>query len=242
MVEKGGRMHLVMRRFHSGERVPMLLDEKGVPLCWPTLFATVRLRNAGLAFNSIKNKLKALLRWEQFHGRDLETEFRDRRLLSVAGVASIRDFAAKKLGRVLGRVNATRGSSDRAGRFPEASLAPVANRARVSKQVHYNRLTTIADYVEFLAQTVTAHRCDRDLAAAIDRMAKTLRQHRPHGMGSDHNDDPHRMSPPSALMDAFVQVGWEGHPETRSGAVVSSGAMTGSLGCSSRRGSGSASC
>ena len=72
-------MHLMMRRFHSGDRVPMLLDEKGVPLCWPTLFTTVRLRNAGLAFNSIKNKLselKARLRWEQFHGRDLEMEFR----------------------------------------------------------------------------------------------------------------------------------------------------------------------
>ena len=223
MVEKGDRMHLVMRRFHSGERVPMLLDEKGMPLCWPTLFAMVLLRNAGLAFNSIKNKLnelKALLRWEQFHGRDLETEFRDRRLLSVADVASIRDFAAKKLG----RVNATRGSSDRAGRFPEASLAPVSNRARVSKQVHYNRLTTIANYVEFLAQVVTAHRGDRDLAAAVDRMAKTLRQHRPRGMGSGDNDDPHRMSPPFALVDAFIQV--RDTRKTRSGAAVSSGAMS----------------
>ena len=81
--------------------------------------------------------------------------------------------------------------------------------------MHYNRLTTIADYVEFLAQTVTAHRADRELAAAISRMASRLRRHRPRGAdsGSGHSDDPDRQCPPSVLVHEFVEVASESHPE-----------------------------
>ena len=205
-------MRLVLRKYHSGERAVFLLDEQGLPLWWPTLYATVRLRNAGLAVNSIKNQLndlRSLMRWEQLHGRDLESEFREGMLLSVADVVSIRDFAAKRLE----RGKAVRSSSDRVLRFLEAELAPGTNPARVSKAVHYNRLTTIAAYVEFVAQTVTARRGDRELAAAVDRMARRLREHRPRGMGSNQNDDPHRMSPPAAVVDEFIDVGSAGHPE-----------------------------
>ena len=205
-------MRLVMRQFHSGERAVFLLDEQGIPLYWPTLYTTVRVRNAGLAVNSIKNQLnelRSLLRWEQLQGRDLESEFREGRLLSVADVVSIRDFAAKRLD----RGKATRRSNDRVLRFLEAGLAPGTNPAGVSKEVHHNRLTTIANYVHFLAQTVTARRGDRELAAAVDRMATRLRQHRPRGMGSNQNDDPHRLSPPAALVNDFIAVGSEGHPE-----------------------------
>ena len=205
-------MRLVIRQYHSGERAVFLLDEQGVPLWWPTLYATVRLRNAGLAVNSIKNQLnelRSLLRWEQHHRRNLETEFRDGNLLSVADIASIYNFAAKRIGRATEK----RSSRNTVARFLEASLAPGTNPARVSKFVHYNRLTTIANYVEFVAQTVTAQRGDRELAAAVDRMARSLRQHRPRGMGSNDNDDPHRMSPPAAVMDDFIDVGSEAHPE-----------------------------
>ena len=39
-------MRVVVRRLSDGERAPMLLDEQGLPIAWPTLFATVRMRNA----------------------------------------------------------------------------------------------------------------------------------------------------------------------------------------------------
>lgn len=51
----------------DGERVPMLHDESGLPLFYPTLYATSQLRNAGVAVNTIRNKLAdliVLLRWE----------------------------------------------------------------------------------------------------------------------------------------------------------------------------------
>ncbi len=213
-------MHVVVRQFESGERAPMMLDERGIPLSWPTLFATVRLRNAGLAANTIKNKLnelKVLLRWQRAHGRDLETEFQAGQFLSLADVVSIRDFAAKKVG----HVKSTRASSTRIAQFPEAGLAPVKGRATVSKSVHYNRLTTIADYLQFLGQTVTAHRCDRDIAAAVDRMAKNLRQHRPRGMASNRDEDPDGLSPQTGVVEAFIRVGSAGHPDNpfRGGSI-----------------------
>ena len=74
----------------------MLHDEQGMPLFYPTLFATSQLRNAGAAVNTIRNKLAdllVLLRWEQANGRDLITEFRSGRFLTVADIVSLRDFA-----------------------------------------------------------------------------------------------------------------------------------------------------
>ena len=205
-------MHVVVRKFEGGERAPMLLDEQGVPLSWPTLFATVRLRNAGLAANTIRNKLhelKVLLRWQTFHDRDLEAEFRAGQFLNLADVVSIRDFATKKID----RIRSTRASGAWVDQFSEASLAPVQGDATVSKSVHYNRMTTIADYLQFLGQTVTAHRCDRNIAAAVDRMAKRLRQHRPRGMASNRDEDPDRLSPPTDLVERFIRVGSAGHPD-----------------------------
>lgn len=52
----------------EGERVPMLHDEQGVPLFYPTRFATSQLRNSGAAVNTCRNKLAdlvVLMRWEQ---------------------------------------------------------------------------------------------------------------------------------------------------------------------------------
>lgn len=80
----------------GGERVPMLHDERGLPLFYPTLFATSQLRNAGAAVNTIRNKLAdivVLLRWEQQQGRDLTSEFAHGDFLSIADVVSLRDFA-----------------------------------------------------------------------------------------------------------------------------------------------------
>ena len=81
--------------FSQGERVPMLHDARGLPLFFPTLFVTSQLRNSGAAVNTIRNKLAdivVLLRWEQQHGRDPAAEFAGAHFLSLANVASLRNF------------------------------------------------------------------------------------------------------------------------------------------------------
>ena len=204
-------MRVVVRRLSDGERAPMLLDEQGLPIAWPTLFATVRIRNAGLAFNTIKNKLNeltVLLRWQNFHDRDLVAEFKSGKVLSISDIVSMRDFSAKKVS----RGDSSRDSSTMVARFPEASLAPRPSADRVRSQVLYNRMSTIADYLEFLGQTIAQNRSDRDLAAAFDRMARNLRQHRPRGR-SRHRDILEPLSSEPGLIEDFVKVGSVGHPE-----------------------------
>ena len=195
----------------------MLLDERGVPMHYPTLFVTVRLRKTGLAANSIKNRLydlRVLLRWEETFGRDLAAEFRNGRFLSLPDVILIRDFAGRK---VRGTQSA-QSAVERTAQFPEAHLAPSARADVVSKQVHYQRMTSIADYVEFLGQLATLQRDDADIDAAIDRMAKLLRQHRPRAVSLKRDEDP---LVPTTVIESFVRVGSEHHESNpfRNGAV-----------------------
>ena len=85
-----------MRVMNQGERVPLLLDDQGLPLFYPTLFATAQLRNAGAAVNTIRNALthiQVLLRWEMQEGRNLVDEFTGGTFLSLPDIVSLRDFA-----------------------------------------------------------------------------------------------------------------------------------------------------
>ena len=200
----------------GGERVPMLHDEQGLPLFYPTLFATTQLRNAGAAVNTMRNKLAdivVLLRWEREHGRDLVSEFTEGHFLSVADVVSLRDFAKLDMRgqwRGASEVSACRGDVTY---LLEARVASSHVQAAVGGQQHYNRISTLADYLEFVATVVTQHRNSPQNAQNIERMTKTLRKHRPRGLASGHNDDLDLRSPPSTLVDRFMSVGAENSSE-----------------------------
>ncbi|MDR2215742.1 MAG: site-specific integrase [Nevskiaceae bacterium] len=193
----------------------MLHDDRGLPLFYPTLFATTQLRNAGVAFNTIRNKLAdivVLLRWEQQQGRDLTAEFMHGEWLSLADIVSLRDFAKLNM-RALGTDERVTGTTDnRAVDFLEARVALRPALTSVAPQQHYNRLTTIADYLEFVATVLTQHRGSAHVVAEITRMAKTIRKHRPRGLAS-RKDDLDRLSPPSELVDRFMAIGAESHPQ-----------------------------
>ncbi len=200
----------------GGERVPMLHDEQGLPLFYPTLFATVQLRNAGAAVNTIRNKLAdivVLLRWQQRHGRDLISEFAQGNFLSVADVVSLRDFAKLDM-RDQSPVSEKADSRNGEGAyFLESRVAPSRAEAAVGGQQHYNRISTLADYLEFVATVVTQHRNSPQIAQDIERMARTIRKHRPRGLASARNEDLDMRSPPSELINRFMSVGAEKSPE-----------------------------
>lgn len=198
----------------EGERVPMLLDEQGLPLFYPTLFATSQLRNAGAAVNTIRNKLAdlvVLMRWEQVHGRDLISEFRGRRFLTVADVVSLRDFARLDM-RHFHRMDGAKQGSSGVVDFLEASIASSPAQAAIGGQQHFNRLSTLADYLEFTASVVTQHQNSPQTAQEIARMAKTIRKHRPRGLVKQQDEDRDLRSPPSELVERFMAIGAEGDP------------------------------
>lgn len=200
----------------GGERVPFLLDEQGVPYFYPTLFVTTQLRNAGAAVNTIRNKLAdimVLLRWEAQNGRDLITEFAQGDFLSLADVVSLRDFAKLDMRGQLSVSNKVSTSKGEIVYFLESKVASSHAQAAVSGQQHYNRISTIADYLEFVARVLTQHRNSPQFAQDIEAMARIIRKHRPKGLSSERDDDLDLRSPPSELIDRFMFVGAEDSPQ-----------------------------
>ncbi|WP_258391671.1 site-specific integrase [Stenotrophomonas maltophilia] len=198
----------------EGERVPMLHDEQGMPLFYPTLFATSQLRNAGAAVNTIRNKLAdllVLLRWEQANGRDLITEFRSGRFLTVADIVSLRDFAKLDM-RELRSAGDVEKERSVVVDFLEARVSSSRALATIGGQQHFNRISTFADYLEFTASVVTQHQNSSRTAQEIARMARTIRKHRPRGLAKQRADDSDLRSPPSELVERFMVIGAEGNP------------------------------
>lgn len=193
----------------------MLHDEQGVPLFYPTLFATSQLRNAGAAVNTIRNKLAdlvVLMRWEQAKKRDLITEFRSGRFLTVADVDSLRDFAKLDMRDWQPDNKKASPQSDGIIDFTEAQVASKKPQSTIGGQQHFNRLSTFADYLEFTASVVTQHQNSPKVAQEIARMAKTIRKHRPKGLAKQIDEDQELRSPPTELVDRFMAVGAEGDP------------------------------
>lgn len=129
----------------GGERVPMLHDEQGLPLFYPTLFATSQLRNAGAAINTIRNKLAdivVLLRWEKQQRRDLNSEFAQGDFLSIADVVSLRDFAKLDMRDHAATSSDTALFKGRGVDFLESRVAASHAQAGVGGQQYYNRLSS----------------------------------------------------------------------------------------------------
>lgn len=196
----------------DGERVPMLQDESGLPLFYPTLYATSQLRNAGVAVNTIRNKLAdliVLLRWEVANCRNLISEFQGGRFLTIADVVSLRDFAKLDMRNWKSDGHCTEKPSIRVLGFLEARVAPSRARAAIGSQQHFNRLSTIADYLEFTASVVTQHKGSHQMGQEIARMGTAIRKHRPRGLTKNFEEDPERRSPPADLVNHFMAVGSE---------------------------------
>ena len=88
-----------------------------------------------------------------------------------------------------------------------AQLATRAPLKTIGGQQHYNRLSTIADYLQFVASVATQHKHSSTDASSIDRMAKTIRKHRPRGLASRLDDEQGDRSPPTELVERFMAVG-----------------------------------
>jgi integrase len=199
----------------DGERVPMLHDDVGLPLFYPNLFATSQLRNAGAAVNTIRNQLSdlvVLMRWEQKHRRDLIEEFRSGRFLTVADVDSLRDFAKLDMRHWQSDGKASAGDVGEVVDFIEAKVAMKRALPAIGCQQHFNRLSTIADYLEFVASVVTQHQNSAKNSQEIARMAKTIRKHRPKGLAAQIDEDLERSSPPTDVVERFMAVATEGDP------------------------------
>ncbi|MFP8966469.1 site-specific integrase [Pokkaliibacter sp. CJK22405] len=155
-------IHLMRFRGENGERFSVLNDKDGMPLFYPTLFATWTLRGSSLAANSITNTLNALkllLVWEFERELDLESNFRNGKFLNYNQIRDLCDFLQKSIARKK--------------YFKTFSINRSSKKVDVS--VHYFRITTAAKYLQFLAYRVSHSAVERD----IEKMVVSIKAHRP---------------------------------------------------------------
>ena len=168
--------------FSDGERYPLLMGGHGLPLWYPTLFATTQVRNASKAPNTmvaVLSAIRVLMAWTQLHEVDVEARFSKRLFLNEQEVESLCRFAQTKSSEQENQKQ----DVVRISRLQEASrkLVRIAEK-RVSTTTQYIRISYITDYLEWLAVRLVerdAKQVDGSTFAMIERMAKSLRKRRP---------------------------------------------------------------
>lgn len=163
----------------SGERYCLLVDGTSkLPLYYPNLFVTTQIRNNSLSVAAMETTLSAvnlLLAFCDEHEIDLETRFLQRKFLTIREIDGIRDHCQKRLAEARLTLQ-----SGRVLRFPRKNH----NRKQsVALSTEYVRLTYIAKYSKWLAETLLSDSADRDAARNIEAMQKQLISRRPKRKG-----------------------------------------------------------
>lgn len=165
----------------EGERLPILLDQSGVPLWYPALFITTQVRNASKKPNTIFSMLsciKSLLTWAERNGLSLEQRFGRREFLVESEIESLASYCKKQL------------SVSEAAR-PEVLSVRTNERARAriakadncnGSETQYKKITYAAKYIEWLAKRIVerdVRTIDNETLGQIKEMVKALKTRRP---------------------------------------------------------------
>ena len=166
---------IVKCRWESGKRYRMLVDaETGMPTWWPTLFVTTQLRNRGHSVSTMDAALgtiQILLSFLEERGIDLEERILTGQFLEAGEVDDRCDRAQKR------RRGRRGGGKSR-------------RRDVVSPGHHYNRLSGIATYLDWLAIEILGNRGGIEEAKSIERMVRMVRARTPSWHRKKHEEDP----------------------------------------------------
>jgi len=200
----------------TGERLPMLIIDNAIPDFWATLY--VRNLLSSRAQNTIEhalNVLRHLRAWEDYHERDLSQEFRMGRFLTEGDLQSLSDHCAYKIeafekwaAREKHRGNSTRTVSV-ANLLAIKAPAPLKT---VQFDTQYNRLTTVASYLKFVAETVCRVRAGkRESKTQIECMYNGLLSKRPKSNASKSRGKYAHI--PAASFHRFMEIAHPDHAD-----------------------------
>lgn len=169
--------------FSNGERYCLLINTaSGLPLHYPNLFITTQVRNRSLsvaAMESALTSINVLLTFCDDLGIDLEVRFRQREFLAGEELDAIRDYCQTRFAHASNESSA-----------PLLSDHPQNRRARtVGLATEYVRLTHIAQYLQWLAETLLTKGMDRSTALQIKHMHTGCVARRPRRKGRNQVSD-----------------------------------------------------
>jgi integrase len=206
--------HVETLVFNNGERYPVLMGDDEMPHCFITLWVTSKLRSVGKAEQTISNKLnhvKWFLKWQDKEHRDLYTEFRQGQFLSITDIENIKSFLSIDIQHLKSETKRTSKS-----RGKVVSLAGTPKLIDVTPSVgrnhHYNRMTSVIEYLTFLAKLAVSRSANRQLNSKIDKMEKHFKAARPKGKGKNVLDNTNSKTLPEGLVGEFMAVAQYDNP------------------------------
>lgn len=166
--------------FSDGERYPLLIDSRGMPFWYPTLFTTTQVRNASKAPNTmvaVLSAIRVLMAWTHASGVDLESRFANRQFLNEQELESLYRHAQSK-----SSVKDEQMQNIAPGMQESVRGRMRLTEPRVSGTTQYIRITYIASYLDWLAIRLVereAKQVDGTAFDQIKRMVKSLIKRRP---------------------------------------------------------------
>jgi integrase len=169
--------HIIMR---DGERFKIIVNaDTGVPLYYPTLYATSQIRNRSqsvLSIQSIITAIKCLMGWMEHHSIEIEKRFRQGELLNLREIESLRDFFKLPIKtEMLKKSHPITLKRTKEG----ARMAVTRKGAGVNPNTEYIRITYAANYLRWLAEILNRNRHDKAYKLDILSMEKRIKAHRP---------------------------------------------------------------
>lgn len=198
--------------FENGERYPILMGDDDMPHFYVTLWVTDQLR-VKKAVNTILNCLGAInwfLQWEKMEARDLYSEFKSGKFLDEKDINNIKSHLAIDVAHLKG-ISKKKNTRNKIININDApQLIKVT--PSVGRNHHYNRMTSVARYLEFLANAAVNHQNNAQFTKAIAQMVKTFNAARPKGKGKNVLDKHDSKKIPDGLINEFMDVANYSHP------------------------------
>lgn len=200
--------------FDNGERYPILMGDDDMPHFYITLWVTTKLRSIGKAESTISNKLehvKWFLGWEKKEQRALYHEFQQGKFLDINDIQNIKSYLAIDIQYLKGKVKKTsKGRNKIVSLMDSPKLIDVT--PSVGRNHHYNRMTSVIEYLTFLAKLSVKQYPSPQLNQKIEKMEKEFKAARPKGKGRNVLDDKDSKTLPEGLIKEFIEIAHYEHP------------------------------
>lgn len=194
--------------FDNGERYPILMGEDDMPHFHITLWVTNKLRSGGKAESTISNKLehvKWFLGWQNQEQRDLYREFQQGKFLDEDDIENIKSYLALDIQQLKGKATKkSKGRNKVLSLMDSPQLIDVA--PSVGRSHHYNRMTSVIEYLTFLAKLAVKQSPSPQINQKIEKMEKAFKAARPKGKGHNVLDDKDSKTLPDGLVKEFIEI------------------------------------
>lgn len=159
----------------DGERLPMLVDNDGIPLTFPNMFvmSQLRLSNKANTISNFLSDINHLILWEQINNRTLASEFSNGKILPLEDIISIRDHCALKVDSIR---NAKKQNIIDLSLYAQT----LSKYEQVKRHQQYRRFTNIRKYLVFLSHALLkSHRDISKYNLKISEMEKRFIKNNP---------------------------------------------------------------